>query len=111
MNLRPLWSPAATALSVLSQSFGDVIWTVLFRELQTLSLEEPHLETKRAQEGEGHASDSDDPWEDERSWRDPSAHKLRETIIAWLNSRSQCEKLLQVSVNCMDLVWALTINS
>lgn len=26
----------------------------------------------------------DDPWEDERSWRDPSVHKLRGSIAKWI---------------------------
>ena len=25
----------------------------------------------------------DDPWEEERSWRDPSAHSLRSVVIDW----------------------------
>ncbi|KAJ4499575.1 hypothetical protein C8R41DRAFT_915316 [Lentinula lateritia] len=43
VNLRPVWSPAATALFDLSQRFGDVVWSVLFTELKTLSLEEGAL--------------------------------------------------------------------
>ena len=27
----------------------------------------------------------DDPWEEERSWRDPSAHSLRSVVIDWDN--------------------------
>ena len=25
----------------------------------------------------------DDPWEEERSWRDPSAHNLRSVVLDW----------------------------
>lgn len=107
VNLRPVWSPAATALFDLSQRFGDVVWSVLYTELKTLSLEEgalslsstSHTEKKKIQgrdSGEGEGSNSDDPWEEERSWRDPSAHKLREIIIQWLDVRLHWKKLLQV---------------
>ncbi|KAJ3868344.1 armadillo-type protein [Lentinula novae-zelandiae] len=108
VNLRPVWSPAATALFDLSQRFGDVVWSVLYTELKTLSLEEgalslsstSHSEKKKIQgrdSGEGEGSNSDDPWEEERSWRDPSAHKLREIIIQWLDVRLHWKKLLQDS--------------
>ncbi|KAJ3935001.1 MAG: armadillo-type protein [Lentinula lateritia] len=108
VNLRPVWSPAATALFDLSQRFGDVVWSVLYTELKTLSLEEgalslsstSHTEKKKIQgrdSGEGEGSNSDDPWEEERSWRDPSAHKLREIIIQWLDVRLHWKKLLQDS--------------
>jgi hypothetical protein len=33
VNLRPLWSPAAAALSSLSQRFGVVVWKLLFDEV------------------------------------------------------------------------------
>lgn len=29
-----------------------------------------------------------DPWEEERSWRDPSAHSLRNVVIDWDNIQS-----------------------
>ena len=34
VNLRPLWSPAASALSSLSSRFGDLVWGLLFQEVQ-----------------------------------------------------------------------------
>ena len=37
----------------------------------------------------------DDPWEEERSWRDPSAHSLRSVVIDWDNIRST--RKMQVS--------------
>src|SRR5258705_8558615 len=30
--------------------------------------------------------DGDDPWEEERSWRDPSAHNVRQVVAIWNNS-------------------------
>ncbi|KAF9258369.1 hypothetical protein L218DRAFT_1080452 [Marasmius fiardii PR-910] len=91
VNLRPLWSPSAKALESLSQRFGDVVWGLLFSELDKVTQE------SLGQSAIGLLSDSaenggrgvdEDPWEDERSWRDPSAHKLRLSVIQWLDNRS-----------------------
>ncbi|KAJ8594517.1 hypothetical protein M405DRAFT_808959 [Rhizopogon salebrosus TDB-379] len=30
-----------------------------------------------------------DPWEEERSWRDPSAHRLCGAAVTWLNGHQQ----------------------
>ncbi|KAJ3744880.1 armadillo-type protein [Lentinula detonsa] len=103
VNLRPVWSPAATALFELSQRFGDIVWNVLFTELKTLSLEEvissssSQKQHQKRELEEGESSNLDDPWEEERSWRDPSAHKLREVVIQWLDARLHWQKLAQDS--------------
>ncbi|KAF8883245.1 armadillo-type protein [Infundibulicybe gibba] len=75
VNLRPLWSPASGALALLSQRFGDLVWDLVFGELKTLA---------EAEDGQAIDEDPSDPWEEERSWRDPSAHKLRSVIFNWL---------------------------
>ncbi|EKM83155.1 hypothetical protein AGABI1DRAFT_118514 [Agaricus bisporus var. burnettii JB137-S8] len=85
VNLRPLWSPAAAALATLSQRFGDVVWGVMFSELRKKG-EDDHL---------GHQVD--DIWEDERSWRDPSAHKLRVALARWLDSEHRIKELIKES--------------
>ncbi|KAF8161520.1 armadillo-type protein [Crassisporium funariophilum] len=97
VNLRPLWSPAAAALSSLSQRFGDVVWKVLFEEVQGLSLspsassstlsgsengQEPSVSPSISEQEQEDRS-GEDPWEEERSWRDPSAHKLRSVVLEW----------------------------
>ncbi|KAG7091487.1 hypothetical protein E1B28_010518 [Marasmius oreades] len=96
VNLRPLWLPAAKALESLSQRFGDVVWALLFSELRKVA-----EESSRPSVG-GSDSDSQedirckleaDPWEDERSWRDPSAHKLRLSVIQWLDNRSHLVRI------------------
>ncbi|KAJ4487801.1 armadillo-type protein [Lentinula aciculospora] len=104
VNLRPVWSPAATALFDLSQRFGDIAWSVLFTELKMLSVGEgsssSHLEQKQIKvrdPKDGAGSNVDDPWEEERSWRDPSAHKLRETVIHWQDVKLHWRKILQDS--------------
>lgn len=93
VNLRPLWSPAAGALASLSQRFGDVVWGLLFDELRMIGQGQQHevvpqwLES--AQETDG---SMDDPWEEEKSWRDPSAHNIRSAVVRWMdNSHAQID--------------------
>ncbi|KAI0753565.1 hypothetical protein C8Q80DRAFT_1342693 [Daedaleopsis nitida] len=82
VNLRPLWAPAVTALSTLSTRFGDLVWDLLFSELQVASSAnasfrfEPVWAIDEEEAG-------DDIWEEERSWRDPSAHKVRAALAKW----------------------------
>ncbi|KAF9461849.1 armadillo-type protein [Collybia nuda] len=86
VNLRPLWSPAAGALSSLSMRFGDVVWGLLFRELQSLEGGQEWDRTPPWMEnGQDIEEDANDPWEEERSWRDPTAHKFRSVIIKWVD--------------------------
>ncbi|KAI0705265.1 armadillo-type protein [Cerioporus squamosus] len=94
VNLRPLWSPAATALSTLSSRFDDLVWGLLFQELQEASspsvgkLSDPAW----AQDG---ADVEDDIWEEERTWRDPSAHKVRIVLARWLQHTSAKRVIIQ----------------
>lgn len=39
----------------------------------------------------------DDPWEEERSWRDPSAHNLRSVVMDWDGIQST-RRAIQVSL-------------
>jgi U3 small nucleolar RNA-associated protein 20 len=95
VNLRPLWSSAAEAIASLSQRFGDLVWDIVFNELRFSSeiqemapaplwavteLPEPHADS--------------DTWEEERSWRDPSAHKLRKTVARWLDETRRTDFLM-----------------
>ena len=97
VNLRPLWSPAAVALASLSQRFGDVVWKLLFEEVQRFTCVTPSSTRPEAAESgqnlvastsNGDKVNDDDPWEEERSWRDPSAHSLRSVVIDWDNIES-----------------------
>ncbi|KAJ3843214.1 hypothetical protein F5878DRAFT_721627 [Lentinula raphanica] len=99
VNLRPIWSPAQTALFELSQRFGNVVWDVLFTELRALSLEEDTAPSKHQDHdsAKDEGGNSNDPWEEERSWRDPSAHKQREVVIQWMDDNLRRKKLLQDS--------------
>ena len=100
VNLRPLWSPAAAALASLSQRFGDVVWKLLFEEVQKFTCSARPEEAESGQNPVASASNKDkenddDPWEEERSWRDPSAHSLRSVVIDWDNIQST--RRMQVS--------------
>ena len=46
-------------------------------------------------------ANDDDPWEEERSWRDPSAHSLRSVVIDWVNIQST--RRIQVGFNFLCL--------
>ncbi|KAJ8581425.1 hypothetical protein M405DRAFT_832512 [Rhizopogon salebrosus TDB-379] len=37
-----------------------------------------------------------DPWEEVRSWRDPSAHRLCGAAVTWLDGHQQCKIVISV---------------
>ncbi|KAG0701153.1 armadillo-type protein [Suillus ampliporus] len=82
VNLRPIWSPASEALSSLAQRFGDVVWDIIFSELQEPQGVHQTPDWLNVTKDDGNDMD---PWEEERSWRDPSAHKLRGAAANWLD--------------------------
>ena len=50
---------------------------------------------------DGNGDDLDDPWEEERTWRDPSARKLRATIAKWVTgSEFLLADLRKVGAHC-----------
>ncbi|TFK26306.1 U3 snoRNP protein Utp20 [Coprinopsis marcescibilis] len=88
VSLRPLWSPAAAAISSLSQRFGDLVWQLVFSELQAASAPATSPTIKAGVPEYGQAALEDVAgdsvrFEEERSWRDPSAHKLRDVVARW----------------------------
>lgn len=86
VNLRPLWSPAAGALATLSDKFGSQIWTILLEELKALvSTTSDDRISSGQNRDESEADDPSDPWEEEKMWRDPSAHKMRGVMAQWMN--------------------------
>ena len=94
VNLRPVWSPATGALSLISERFGDLVWRLLFWELRAVS-EGRGGEFRPEWMGEGDDGMKDD-WEEERSWRDPSAHKLREVVARLGGDKSSLVEFVKV---------------
>lgn len=95
MNLRPVWSPAAEALAAIAERFGDKVWELVFEELQNLS------QGSTLQVDPGWMVDEDEGEldtinEDERTWRDPSAHKFRSQVTLWLRENAARKRLIRV---------------
>jgi U3 small nucleolar RNA-associated protein 20 len=104
VNLRPLWSPAGGALASLSQRFGDLVWRLLFQELQSLQKGEQLDATPQwMEDGQDTEENANDPWEEERSWRDPTAHKFRSVIVRWVDDAYAQAELVKVSCNHVSL--------
>lgn len=83
VNLRPIWSPASQALSSLAQNFGDVVWNIIFSELQQPQGANQIPDWLTATKDDQNVMD---PWEEERSWRDPTAHRVRGAAVSWLDT-------------------------
>ena len=84
VGLRPVWLPTAHALEKLSGRCGEIVWRVMFGEIKAvISLSNvdsvPDL-SKDISSGTGNA---DEVRESERSWRDPSAHKIYNALAKW----------------------------
>ncbi|KAJ7104174.1 armadillo-type protein, partial [Mycena belliarum] len=100
VNLRPLWSPAAGALAQMALRFGDEVWRLVFHELEALySAPPPSGDVESADTFPGDVEETGDedkdPWEEERTWRDPSAHKLRCAVSKWLSSKNSMNELVK----------------
>lgn len=87
VNLRPLWSPATAAIGSLAGRWGGLIWELLFSELKAVTeqREEEGQNVEEGQHDQGEDAEEDDVNEQERSWRDPSAHKFRVAVGHWLD--------------------------
>jgi U3 small nucleolar RNA-associated protein 20 len=83
VNLRPLWSPAASSLASLSQRqpIEETSWRLMFAELISASSEDSPLDSSNGLHAIGDSYE--DVYEEERTWRDPSAHKMRVTASKW----------------------------
>ncbi|KAF8270231.1 armadillo-type protein [Lactarius quietus] len=83
VGLRPVWLPAARVLETFSEQSGEVVWRIMFGELKdvvsTSSVDGVPEWMKHA----GDDNDLDKVNESERSWRDPSAHKVRSALAKW----------------------------
>ncbi|KAH6910215.1 U3 snoRNP protein Utp20 [Coprinopsis sp. MPI-PUGE-AT-0042] len=101
VNLRPLWSPAIAALSALSQRFGDLVWQILFEELKASQTMEGLSQKPLSHDGHSEVDQASedsldkDRWEEERSWRDPSGHKLRVVSAQWNDETHSWKEYIQ----------------
>jgi len=95
VNLRPLWAPAMKALSELSTRCDPVVWSAVFEDLRRLS-EGQTLELSPEWTNESLDDDGDDIQEEERTWQDPSAHKMRVAVSSWTSDRAPRRKIIKV---------------
>ncbi|KAI0045527.1 hypothetical protein FA95DRAFT_1561038 [Auriscalpium vulgare] len=98
VNLKPVWVPAAQTVAAVAQRCGDVVWRVLLAELRGAigveagsSASQPEWVKEASEEEE----DRDTIREDEKTWRDPSAHKVRGALSSWLQSGSARQQLIR----------------
>ncbi|KAG5220005.1 U3 snoRNP protein [Salix suchowensis] len=79
--------PATGALATLSEKFGPQIWAILFEELKAFvsTTSDARISSQGENQNENEADDPSDPWEEEKMWRDPSAHKMRGVMAQWMN--------------------------
>ena len=83
------------ALSELSTRCDSVVWSAVFEDLRRLS-EDPNLEISPEWAKESLSGDEDDIQEEERTWRDPSAHKMRVAVSSWMGDRVLRRKIIRV---------------
>ncbi|KAM6502751.1 Armadillo-type fold [Amanita muscaria] len=91
VNLRPIWSATAEAIASFSQTYGDLVWRLLFEQLTGVALKgeavgvEDSAPTGHSESSES-ASRDRDVLAEERSWRDSYARKLRSVVAKWINN-------------------------
>lgn len=65
-------------------------------ELQALGQREQHDAGSWLEQGQASGAGTDDPWEEEKSWRDPSAHNIRSMVVKWLVTQRKQADLAKV---------------
>jgi U3 small nucleolar RNA-associated protein 20 len=98
VNLRPLWPPTAEALARLAGSYGERVWALIFSELQILVHPVP-LDIPTWLSGSYEDEDQDGIHEEERSWRDPTAHKLLCITGGWRRDDARTVEVIQVIIS------------
>lgn len=97
VGLRPVWLPTAQALEKLSEQCAEIVWRVMFGELKAaiVSSSVDHVPDWMKDVGDGPCN-ADEVREGERSWRDPSAHKIRSVLAKWRAQDKFRFQLIQV---------------
>lgn len=83
--------PAAQALAALSGRAPDAVWTMVFGELK--GIDEAGASGSLPAWVSDAREEEDDVNEEERTWRDPSAHKFRVALGAW-TSYAACQNAI-----------------
>jgi U3 small nucleolar RNA-associated protein 20 len=84
VGLRPVWLPTAHALENLSERCGEIVWRVMFGELKAVIALSSVDSVPDWAKDMGIGVDNAEEWrESERSWRDPSAHKICNALSKW----------------------------
>ena len=97
-----MWIPAAQALSALAERFGDLVWGLLFAEVQRATGDR---NTESRPDWLGHEDvEEGGIWEEERSWRDPSAHKVRVTSQKWYRGDATKRAVIDVSAQLAAII-------
>lgn len=98
VGLRPVWLPAARVLEKLSEQSGEVVWEVMFGELKAVVSASSANSIPEWMKDVRHEDDLDEVRESERSWRDPSAHKVRSALAKWAADDMFRMQLIRVCV-------------
>jgi U3 small nucleolar RNA-associated protein 20 len=96
VSLRPLWSPTGEAIAAVSERFGDVSWGLLFDQVKAASLSQVSESLPLWMTLDD--SNEDTVSEEERSWRDPSAHKFRSSVAKRLHRNAARYAIVQVRI-------------
>lgn len=83
VGLRPIWLPAARVLEKMSEQSGEVVWRIMFGELKEVVSTSSADGIPEWMKDARDEDDLDEVRESERSWRDPSAHKVRSVLAKW----------------------------
>ncbi|KAL5483039.1 UTP20_9 [Sanghuangporus weigelae] len=83
VSLRPIWAPAGQALANLAQRSPDIVWSIVYPELK--DVDAPAIAGTVPVWASDTSQAEDEINEEERSWRDPSAHKFRVALAKWIS--------------------------
>ncbi|KLO12558.1 hypothetical protein SCHPADRAFT_853762 [Schizopora paradoxa] len=87
VNLRPIWSPSGEALASFAERFPETLWPIVVKEIASFKEGKEASHPLWADESLTDSSDAETK-EEERTWRDPSAFKLRSHIRNWTSNDS-----------------------
>ena len=84
------------------------MWRLLFEELRVVSEgRSGELRPEWMEEGDDGVKDD---WEEERSWRDPSAHKLREVVARLGDDKISLVEFVKVIQKVIICGWLLMVD-